>query len=220
LWLGVRAGTPIDAAEKVLILRGHFSEVLRTPSAADGVWSAATPELRPRQFSRGAGRVGALVRLYPVGDELLLAASAAQTSAIERWFERGTDNLGLRPPERGAVSAAARPERLRELYMQPYPELAAHFSGSRQLQAYFDLRAEWLVFELELSFHSSAQASDASQVLEQLRLELANHPCVMGGVARAAHVSVFERSLRVLGRLDPARMRGLEACIFGGECCA
>ena len=220
LWLGVRGGMPIDAAEKVIIMRGHFAEVLRRPPAADGIWTASTPELRPRQFLRAAGGPGALVRLYPIGDELLMAASAAQVSAVEAWFERGTDNLGLRPPERGAVSAAARPERLRELYMQPYPELAAHFAGARQLQAYFDVRAEHLTFELELGFQSSAQASEASHVLEQLRLQLANHPCAMGGVARAAHVSVFERSLRLLGRLDPARMRGLEACIFGGECCA
>jgi len=220
LWIGVRAGMPIDAAEKIVILRGHFAEVLRRQPGADGAWTASTPELRPRQFSRGAAQPGALVRLYPVGDELLLAASAAQVSAVERWFERGTDDLGLRPPERGAVSAAARPERLRELYLQPYPELAAHFSGTRQLQAYFDVGAQWLTFELELSFQSSTQASDASHVFEQLRLELAKHPCAVGGVARAAQVSVFERSLRVLGRLDPARMRGLEACIFGGECCA
>lgn len=220
MWLGVRAGAALDAAEKVLILRGHFAEVLRRQPAADSVWAASTPALRPRQFSRGAGRLGALVHVYPVGDELLLAASAAQVSAVERWFERGTDNLGLRPPERGAVSAAARPERLRELYLQPYPELAAHFSGTRQLQAYFDVRAESLIFELELSFQSAAQAADASHVFEQLRLQLASHPCAIGGVARAAHVSVFERSLRLLGRLDPARMRGLEACILGGECCA
>src|SRR5688500_13288356 len=50
LWLGVRAGTPIEVAEKVLILRGHFTEVLRSRSAGDGDWVASAPELRPRQF--------------------------------------------------------------------------------------------------------------------------------------------------------------------------
>jgi hypothetical protein len=63
------------------------------------------------------------------------------------------------------------------------------------------------------------QASTAGEILEQLRVKMAG-ACVLGTTAQAAQLSVFEDKVRVLAQLGPGEVRSVEACVFGGRCCA
>jgi hypothetical protein len=218
LWLGFRSGGSLDTAEKVLILRGHFSDVLPDHGAPAAGWRASSPGLAFPHFLSDATRPGALARLYPRGEELLIWSTAAEGQSVEQVLERGSDPSSLRPPERGAVSAAARSERLR-IYLDHYPQLAEHFAGVQLLQAYVDPSAAELDLELELRFETPAQALGARDVVDKLRQGLARQPCAVGVVAQVANVSVFERSLRVLARLQPEQVGGVEACVISGKCC-
>lgn len=220
LWLGFRWGEPIHAAEKVLILRGQF----RSPTSSEGAggWAAADPAPgRPAFFFRETSRPGALSRIYSRGPGLLLWASDAEVESVEEILAGRASDAGasLRPPERGALSVALRPEPLRVHYSRAYPRLAQRFAGARSLQGYLDVRAGRLALELELGFESEPQASDARGILEQLRSRLASSACVFGATARAARLSVFERELRVLAQLEPSEVGALEACLLGGRCC-
>jgi hypothetical protein len=216
LWLGFRSGGSLDTAEKVLIMRGHFADLSPDPTRADPNWSPSPAGLP--HFRNDTTRPGALTRLYPRGEELVVWATEGEAISVEQLLASGSDSSGLRAPERGAVSAAARPERLR-MYLDRYPQLAEHFAGVQLLQAYVDPSAAHLELELELRFETSAQALGASDVFEKLRQGVARQPCAVGVVAQMASVSVFERSLRVLASLQPEQVGGVEACVLSGKCC-
>jgi hypothetical protein len=220
LWLGLRAGASLAAAEKVLILRGHFANLLPPTAISGSEWTAAAQSTGRPHWSRDGSPPGAFTRLYSAGEELLVLASAAEAPGLERLLEQGReDPASLRPPERGVVSAAARPARLRELYLDPYPQLAARLTGFRLLQAYVEPGATELALELELGFETPEQALSAADVFEKLRQELQRRPCALGVLAQAAHISTFERRLSLLAQLRPEQVDGLEACVLAGRCC-
>ncbi len=220
LWLGLRAGGSLAAAEKVLILRGHFANLLPPDSTPGSGWTPATPRPGTPHWSRDASDPGAFVRLYAAGEELLVLASAAEAPGLERSLRQAAqDPSSLRPPERGAVSAAARPERMRELYLDRYPQFAARLSGVRMLQAYVEPGAIELALELELGFEAPEQALSAADVFDKLQQELQRQPCALGLLAQAARISVFERRLSLLAQLRPEQVDGLKACVLAGRCC-
>jgi hypothetical protein len=220
LLLGFRSGDTIAAAEKVLVLRGHFAG-LTPPNAGPGaVWTASDSQRGRPHFFRPASRPGALTRLYTRGDEALVWVSEAEAVSVERWLGGADDLRSLSPPDRGGLSVAARPEPLRARHFRQYPELRQHFAGARSVQAFVDPRSGALMAGLELGFETTEQARGAQQILDRLRLEIAAAPCVVGATARATQLSIFERSVRLLAELDPGQVQGLEACLLGGECCA
>lgn len=220
LWLGFRLGSSLEAAEKVLILRGHFPRSSTRAPAAGGAWIGSAAELGRPHLHREPAHAGALTRVYSRGDQLLVLVSEAEKAAVEQMLDGAAEPATLKPPERGGLSLAARPEPLRGRYLRDYPRLAQHFEGARSLQAHLDSRAGAVVLEVELGFDTPIQASNAVEILEHLRLKMAGGACVVGTTARAAQLSVFEHKVRMLAQLGPGEVAGVEACLFGGGCCA
>lgn len=220
LWLGFRLGAPLEASEKVLILRGHFPHSNASTSVPGGVWVESTAERGRPHLYRTPAQAGALTRVYSQGEQLLIWVSEAERAAVEQMLDGSASPASLRPPERGGLSVAARPEPLRGLYLREYPQLSEHFKGARSLQAHLDSRAGALELQVELGFETPVQAAAAGEILEQLRLKMAGVACVLGTTAQAAELSVFEHKVRVLAQLGPGEVRGVEACVFGGRCCA
>jgi hypothetical protein len=220
LWFGWRSGAHGEGTDDILISRGQFSTLLEDEHSADPVWSRRSGSGKLAHLQRENAERGALVSLYPLGERWLAWASAHAAPELELRLVEGAAPDHLQPPERGTLSAAASPERLRARYQRDYPELTARFAGAEQLSAYFDSNERGLHAELELSFAVPERALDASQVAVQVFEQLGHNPCVVGVVARAARVSVFEKSLRVQAELDRAQVDGLWACILGQACCA
>jgi hypothetical protein len=219
LWFGWRSDPHGEDSDDILISRGQFSALLEDGEPADPIWSRQGGGTLAH-LQREAAERGALVRLYPLGERWLAWASLHAAPSLERRLMEGAAPEHLQAPERGTLSAAASPERLLARYRSSYPQLSAHFAGAEQLSAYFDSNEHGLHAELELSFVAGERALDASQVAVQVFEQLGHNPCVVGVVARAAIVSVFEKSLRVQAELDRAQVEGLWACILGRACCA
>lgn len=220
LWLGFRLGDSIQAAEKVLILRGHFPRDRVGLDVSDGTWSASPLERQWPHLYRRSAAPGALTRVYARGERLLIWASEAEAAPVEQMLDGVLDAAPLRPPERGSFSLSARPAPLRALYLRKYPQLAEHFAGASSLEGYLDSRAGFLELELELGFETATEAAGAGEILERLRTKLAGSACVIGAAAQAARLAIFEGKVRVLAQLGPGEVRGLEACVLGGQCCA
>ena len=220
LWLGFRLGAPLEAAEKVLILRGHFPPSSATAKVAGGVWVESAADVRRPHIYRKPAAAGALTRVYSRGDQVSIWVSEAEKAAVEQMLDGIVPEAPLRPPERGGLSLAAHPEPLRGRYLRNYPQLAQHFKGVRSLEAHLESLAGHVVLEVELGFGTPIQASNAGEILEQLRLSMAGAACVLGMTAQAAQLSVFDHKVRVSAQLGPGEVRGVEACVLGGRCCA
>jgi hypothetical protein len=74
--------------------------------------------------------------------------------------------------------------------------------------------------DLSLDFATAAQASEVTQVIEQLRRALAERGCAVGALARALAVTSFERDVRVQAVLLGPEIAAVKACVFGEGCCA
>ncbi len=220
-WLGLRSGVPLDDAAKVLILRGHFASLPLTGKSSVLGWTAVEAESGLARYFRPTTRPGAYVQVhYPPGEELLIWASEQEVLAIERNSTERTDSARLRPPERGAVSLAARTERLRERYASRYPELVARFDGATLLEAYVESSVAGWTAEISLRFETSEQASNASPILQRLQQALGMNRCALGAVVRGAEISEFQSSIRLSTRLEPKRLEAVKACILAEACCA
>lgn len=220
-WLGLRSGAPLDDAAKVLILRGHFAGLPLTGKSSVLGWTAVETESGLTRYLRTTTRPGAYARAYyPPGQELLIWASQQEVPAIEGKSTERSDAAGLRPPERGAVSLAARTERLRERYASRYPELVARFDGVTLLEAYVESSVAGWTAQVSLRFETSEQASNASPILQRLQQALGKNPCALGVVVRGAEISAFESHIRLSTRLDPKRLEAVKACILAEACCA
>lgn len=214
MWLGLRGAKAPRHGSKVLLLRGSFAEWQDWPELAEG-WAGAKGASRTR--SRENAPRGALVTLHAFADGLLLAAGGgASAPAAVPNPARET----LQAPERGMFSAAARPERLREVILGRYPRLAEHLGGARRFTGYVDRRAAALELAVDLEFARGEDASAAREILTILLARLARDPCVPGRVAQAAHLSIFEGSLRLEAQLPAHLVDLVEACVLGGTCCA
>lgn len=220
LWLGFRLGAPLEAADKVLILRGHFPGTRAASPEAGGVWVESEATVGRPHLYRAPALPGALTRIYSRGEQLLIWVSEAERAAVEGMLDGTGAPATLRPPERGGLSLAAHPEPLRGQLLRGFPQLAQHFEGARSLQGHLDARAGAVVLEVELGFDTPAQASTAADILEQLRLKMAGAACVLGATAQATQLSVFEHKVRVLAQLGSGEVRDVEACVLGGRCCA
>jgi hypothetical protein len=220
LWLGWRANDPIDRAEKVLFLRGRLAEPIRA-ATEDPAWSRTESiDSEQRTFVRATTQPGALVKIMAFEEQLLVWASAAEVPSVERLLSQPAQVEGLHPPDRGTLSLAANPERVRQALSARYPRLASHFGGARSLSGYIDPSAHVLNVELDLRFETPGQAEDAGTVVERLRQQLATNPCAVGVAARSATVTPFARSLRILAEFEPQQVEQLKACLFAAECCA
>jgi hypothetical protein len=125
----------------------------------------------------------------------------------------------LRPPERGAVSVAARPEAVLAQAKARYPELVQRFAGLRRIEAFAEPTAGMWRADLTLDFASAAQAAEASALLERLRQALTRRSCAVGVVARAIAVTSFEHDVRVQTVLIGPELEAVEACVLGDGCC-
>jgi hypothetical protein len=219
LWVGWRSNEQGSTLGKVLISRGQFSW-LRSESAPDPLWSKEGGPGGPEHFIKQNSTPAAFDVLYPLGEQWLAWASPSEAPSLERRLVAGAARDRLQPPERGTLSAAASIERLRARYGPRFPTLDQHFAGAERLTTYVDVGERGLKAWGELDFATAAQALDASSVVTQLFEHLGRNPCLLGGLARAAHVDVFEASLRVDAELGAGQLDGLWACILGQACCA
>jgi hypothetical protein len=214
-WLGMRADTDLHAAEKVLIARGRFAG-WQAPAPAGFRWVEPADGSRAHYLRAGAA-AGAFERIHTVDDSLLVLATSAEMDPLRR-FTAPTPGA-LRPPERGAVSAAARGPELRQMYLRAFPRLAERLAGAEHVAGYAEPRAANLDLDLEITFAAAEQAQGGSEVLLALFERLGEQPCAIGQAARVARVEAFERSVRIRAELAEPVVQGLKACAFTGECC-
>ena len=223
LWVALPAAAPLEEAERILLLRGHFSSL---PVDGLGGWRPGPAGLESLHVDNPALEASGYARVYRLENEgLLLWAPRSELATVEQTLARrrrpaASEEPRLEPPERGAVSIAARPGPLLALYARRYPELVERFRGLQKLEAFAEPTAGTWRADLFLDFGSVEQASEASAVLERLKLALAERACAVGVVARALSVSSFERNLRLQAWLEGAELESVRACVLGGGCCA
>lgn len=223
LWVALPAAGPLEEAERILLLRGHFSNL---PVDGLGSWRPGPAGFESLDVANTALEASGYARVYRLDNaELLVWAPRAELATVERTLARrqrptASDEARLEPPERGAVSVAARPGPLLALYARRYPELVERFRGLQKLEAFAEPTAGTWRADLFLDFGTAEQASGASAVLERLKLALAERACAVGVVARALSVSSFERNLRLQAWLEGAELESVRACVLGGGCCA
>jgi hypothetical protein len=214
LWFGLPAASAMDGPSNVLVLRGHFSEL-----EDDGGWSRRDSGVELLELDAdGAGDGYARVYRLP-GAEMLIWAPSAELSRVERALAGDTTDPALRPPERGAVSLAARPAGVLARAESHYPELAQRFRDVRRIEAFAEPTAGMWRADLTLDFASAARASEATEVLERLRQALTGRGCAIGVLARAVAVTSFERDVRVQTVLLGPELAAVKACVLGDGCC-
>ena len=215
LWVGLPAASATERPAGVLVLRGHFSDV-----ADDASWSRRDSgvellELDPTDAGASYARIYRLL-----GDEMLIWAPSGELSGVERALAGDAVEAALRPPERGAVSLAARPAGVLARAEARYPELAQRFRDVRRIEAFAEPTAGMWRADLTLDFASAARAAEATDVLERLRQALTGRRCALGVVARAVAVTSFERDVRVQTVLIGPELEAVKACVLGDGCCA
>lgn len=220
LWVGWRSNEEGSTLGRVLISRGQFSWLRSESGPPDPLWSEVVGPGAPEHFVRQHASPGAFDVLYPLDEQWLAWASPSEAPSLERRLVAGAARDRLEPPERGAISVAASTERLRARYGPRFPALDQHFAGAQRLTSYVDVAERGVKAWGELDFATAAQALDASSVVIQLFESLGRNPCQLGVLARAAHVDVFQASLRVDAELEAGQVGGLWACILGQACCA
>ncbi len=217
LWFGLATSSAATSPTNVLLMRGHFADLSRgdDPSAS---WS---PHPTGGEAIELGGEPQGYERLYRLpGHELLIWAPRSQVDAIERALRGEEREPSLRPPERGAVSIAARPSGVLARLSVAYPELAERFRGVRSIDAFAEPTAGVWRADLMLDFAAVAQASEATLVIEKLRRALGERGCAVGVLARALSVTSFERDVRVQAVLLGPEIAAVKACAFGEGCCA
>jgi hypothetical protein len=215
LWFGLPPASAAERPTGVLVLRGHFGDV-----ADDGSWSRRDSGVELLELDApDAGR--GYARLYRLpGAEMLIWAPSDELARVERALAGETIEAALRPPERGAVSLAARPAGVLARAEARYPELAQRFADVRRIEAFAEPTAGMWRADLTLDFASAARAAEATEVLERLRQALTGRGCALGVVARAVAVTSFERDVRVQTVLIGAELDAVKACVLGDGCCA
>jgi hypothetical protein len=217
LWVGVHGGAP-GTTGTVLVMRGQFAN-LSAGDAATVAWSRQDSGITTLDFA-GAPATG-YARVYRLpGDELLIWAPRAELAGVERALRGDPSTPALRPPERGAVSVAARPDGLLERDGSRFPELAERLRGMRRLEAFAEPTSGMWRADLTLDFASAEQATEVSALALRLKQALGKRPCAVGLVARATVVSSFGRNVRIQAVLLGPEVKALEACVLGNGCCA
>jgi hypothetical protein len=220
LWVAVPGQGPLDGADKVLLERGHFANV-----AVEGFggWQRRPSGLDWLEVSDAAQGASGYARLYRLeSHQMLVWASHGELAEVERTLARRRSPAvepGPIPPERGAVSVAARPGPLLALYERRYPELVERFRGLRQLEAFAEPTAGTWRADVFLDFATAEQATLASSVVERLRAALVDRACAVGVVARALTVTTFERNLRLQAWLEGPQLESVLGCVLGSSCC-
>jgi hypothetical protein len=223
LWVAVAGPERADGGDKVLVVRGHFDNL--AADAGFGSWLRRPTGLELLEVPESAQNPGGYYRVYRLpGDEMLIWAPRAELANVERALMPGLSaeprELGLRPPERGTVSLAARPEPWLELLSRRYPELIERFEGLRQVEAFAEPTAGTWRADVFLDFATAERASGASEVVGRLKLALAERSCAVGVIARALSVSSFERNVRLQAWLEGTELETVRACVLGSGCCA
>lgn len=215
LWVGLPAAADVRGASSVLVLRGHFSDV------DDGAgWSRRDSGVELLELDAASAATG-YSRVYRLpGAEMLVWSPRAELADVERALAGEAIEEALRPPERGAVSLAARPEGMLARAEARYPELAQRFRDVRRIEAFAEPTAGMWRADLTLDFASAAHAAEATDVLERLRQALTARRCAVGVVAHAVAVTSFERDVRVQTVLIGPELDAVKACLLGDGCCA
>lgn len=214
LWFGLPAPSAAAARANVLVLRGHFGDLFD-----DQRWSRRDSGIDVLELAGDDAAGYARVYRLP-GSEQLIWSPSSELVGVERALAGDAVEPALHPPERGAVSVAARPAGMLERVASRYPELSERFRGVRTIQAFAEPTAGMWRADLDLDFASAAQASEASGLLERLRQALTRRGCAVGVVARAVAVTSFERDVRVQTVLIGPELEAVKACVLGDGCCA
>ncbi len=162
VYLGYRPsalGAPLD---RVLVLQGHFTPMLR-PAAGFGSATDLGGDVRYWDAKEPPPRDG-VARLYAVGERLRVFVSEAELDAMERTLAgfRGK----LQPLEEGMLSLAARPALLGRLAGQG--RLRELLEKAVALQAVFEFEADGLRVKADLLLDgpdSAQELADAGELV-------------------------------------------------------
>jgi hypothetical protein len=218
VWIGLRPETALGEADNVLVLRGRFVGFDPRP--------AAPPFSGPRDLGGGwrmyerdvpASRA-ASARVYARLEDLLVFVSTAEIDSTERAIDKRQRGTPMIPPERGAVSLAARAAPVRSWLAEHVPTAAAALRRATRIAAHADLSAAGLEAELEIKFESADQAKAAADTSGLLARVVGVSDGLVGRLARRLRIESVADELVVRLVLDDRELAELVACSQSRPC--
>jgi hypothetical protein len=191
LWVGVRPETDLTPADTVFVLAGHYPKF--DPHA-----TASTPPFDApidlgagfRRYDRAAPKTRAApARIYTRGDDLIVSLSEAEIDSVERALEERRGAPPLEPPEKGALSAVARPRVLPSSLFDSAPALERLAQHATRLELSADLTSAGVDAALSLKFEDSSTANRVGSALTELRDALKNSPGRLAKLAARLEVT-------------------------------
>lgn len=207
VYLGYRpsgSGLPLD---RVLVLQGRFTQLMRPPAGFSGATDLGA-DVRYWDVTTPAPREG-VARIYAVGDRLRAFASEAELDAVERQLQIGSGEQRLEAPAEGTLSLAARPALLAGVAGNGL--LRRLLEGSKRLTAVADLESDGVHLKAELVLENAEQAADLASAGKLVLLRLLGE--------RADQLELRSDAERVLMsvRLTRAELAPTLGCLQGAE---
>ncbi|HEX3776188.1 MAG TPA: hypothetical protein VHV51_17070, partial [Polyangiaceae bacterium] len=143
-----------------------------------------------RRYDRAAPKTRAApARIYTRGDDLIVSLSEAEIDSVERALEERRGAPPLEPPEKGALSAVARPRVLPSSLFDSAPALERLAQHATRLELSADLTSAGVDAALSLKFEDSSTANRVGSALTELRDALKNSPGRLAKLAARLEVT-------------------------------
>ena len=202
VFIAFRPGLALADTDRVVVLEGRFADFDVRRYGGKARWTAGQ-DLGAAWFrferSKGAAR-GAPAQVYVRATDLVVLVSVAEIDSVERAIQGRSVSARLEVPSRGAVSVAARAGSLRRLIAESASAAAELLSRAGLVRGYGDLDATGVQVELEVEFHSEADARDAGKAASVVAAAVAEGDGVAARVAR-------ETSVETVGKVVVLRVR-------------
>jgi hypothetical protein len=211
VWIAFRPGLAPDKTDQVVVLRGNFEKLDPRSHDAEPAWQLPIDlgggwrlYRRPKPSTRAAP-----ARIYLRVDDLLVFVSSAEIDSAERSIEARVRDDDLEPPEKGAVSVAARLKPLSRTLLERSPAAARLLARGQRLTASADLDADGLRAEIELSFDTEEDARDVADAAGLLVAALAENGDLPKSLAESLRIEAVGTSMVVRLSLGAEELVGL-----------
>lgn len=171
LWVGMRPGGTLQAADSVFVMAGHFRDF--DPHRAESTPRFGPPidlggDLRRYDRPRPASR-SAPARIYVHGDDLVVSLSEAEIDSVERSLEEQRGLPPLVPAEKGVLSAVARPQVLPLGILAGLGNLRRLVQSADRLELNADVTGSGVDATLALRFEDPPAAEQVAKALTRMR---------------------------------------------------
>ncbi len=220
LYIGLRPTASLASGDSVFVMTGHFPGF--NPESAASRPSFGRPldlgaDLR-RYDRPSPGLRSAPARFYVRGEQVVVALSEAEIDSVERTLEQGRGMPALEPPEKGALSAVARPRVLPSALFAGSRALRDLAEGARRLELNADLTSAGVDATLALKFDDATSAEQVARALSELGEALQRSP---GRLAKfAARIKISNAAEFVTLHFELGRDELSELVNCRGSACA